>query len=209
MTKAFSSTCLQKIQDISNKQTKTKQANKQTNKQEIQPKARNFKTSKNLDKKIGLKTKKTHKKQKCGPKTQKKHRKNQKFGPKYYSSTTPYYKVLFHTTAPVLQSTTPVLLQYYRTTKYYSSTTPYYKVLLQYYSVLQSITPVLPKDYASTTPYFKVLLQYYSVLQSTTSVLLLLQSTSPVLLCNRKYYSSTTLYYKVLLCIEESYMKCH
>ena len=37
--------------------------------------------------------------------------------------------------------------------------------------------------------WFVVLLQYYSVLQRTT----------PVLLCTTKYYSSTTLYYKVLL----------
>ena len=68
---------------------------------------------------------------------------------------------------------------------YYSSTTLHYKVLLQYYSVLQSTTPVLPcstKYYSSTTLYYKVLLQYYSVQQSTTL-----------------YYSSTTLYYKVLL----------
>ena len=40
---------------------------------------------------------------------------------------------------------------------------------------------------SSATPYYKVLLQYCSVLQSTT----------PVLLCTTKYYSSTTLYYKV------------
>ena len=59
-----------------------------------------------------------------------------------------------------------------------------YKVLLQYYSVLQSTTPVLlctTKYYSSTTLYYKVL------------------STTPVLLCTTKYYSSTTLYYKVLL----------
>ena len=63
---------------------------------------------------------------------------------------------------------------------------------LQYYSVLQSTTPVLlctTKYYSSTTPYYTVLLQYYSVLHSAT----------PVLLCTTKYYSSTTLYYKVLL----------
>ena len=61
------------------------------------------------------------------------------------------------------------------------------KVLAQYYSVLQSTTPVLlctTKHYSGTTLYYKVLLQYYSVLQST----------SP------EYYSNTTLYYKVLLC---------
>ena len=89
-----------------------------------------------------------------------------------------------------------VLLQYYSvlqsTTPVLLCTTQYYNVLLQYYSVLQSTTPVLPcttKYYSSTTLYCKVLLQYYSVLQSTT----------PVLLCTAKYYSSTTLYYKVLL----------
>ena len=83
---------------------------------------------------------------------------------------------------------------------YYSSITLYYKVLLQYYPVLQSTTPVLfctTKYYSNTTTillrttnaaatlYYKVLLQYYSVLQ--------------ILLCTRKYYSSTTLYCKVLL----------
>ena len=73
----------------------------------------------------------------------------------------------------------------------YSSTTLYYKVLFQYYSVLQSTTPVLlctTKYYSSTTLYYTVLLKYYSVLHSAT----------PVLLCTTKYYSSTTLYYKVL-----------
>ena len=64
---------------------------------------------------------------------------------------------------------------------------------VQWYSVLQSTTPVLQ----STTPYYKVLLQYYSVLQSTTPV----QRTTPVLqsttrvLQTTKYYSSTTPYY--------------
>ena len=110
---------------------------------------------------------------------------------KYYSSTTLYYTVL------------------QRTTKYYSSTTLYCKVLLQYYSVLQSTTPVLfctTKYYSSTTPDYKGLLQYYSVLQSTTPVLLcttkyysVLHSTTPVLFCTAKYYSSTILYCKVLL----------
>ena len=86
--------------------------------------------------------------------------------------------------------------------KYLPSTTLYYRVLLQYYSVLQSSTPILfrttkyyssntltTKSYSSTTLYYKVLVQYYSVLQST----------SPVLLCTTKHYSGTTLYYKVLL----------
>ena len=65
-------------------------------------------------------------------------------------------------------------------------------------------------DLLRTTQYYKVLLRYYSVLHSTTPVLLcttkyysstnsVLQSTTPVLLCTRKYYSSTTQYYKVLL----------
>ena len=79
------------------------------------------------------------------------------------------------------------------------STTLYYRVLLQYYSVLQSTTPVLlctTKYYSSTTLYYKVLVHYYSVLQSTSPVL---QSTTPVLRCTTKYYSSTTLYYKALL----------
>ena len=63
-----------------------------------------------------------------------------------------------------------------------------------YYSLVQSTTSVLLR----TT---KVLLQYYSELQSTTPVLYsVLQGTTPVLLCTTKYYSSTTLYYKVLLC---------
>ena len=82
------------------------------------------------------------------------------------------------------------------------STILYYKVLLQYYSVLQSTTPVLlcttqyynvllctTKYYSSTTLYCKVLLQYHSVLLQYYSVL---HSTTT-------YYSSTTLYYKVLL----------
>ena len=112
---------------------------------------------------------------------------------KYYSNTTLYYKVLVCAT------------------KYYSSTTPYCKVVLQYFSVLQSTTPVLQSTtpvllqyypvLQSTTLYYKVLLQYYSVLQSTTPVL---QSPTPVLLrtakysCTTKYYSSTTKYYSVL-----------
>ena len=152
--------------------------------------------------------------------------------PKYYSSTTPYYKVLLQYYA-VLQSTTPVL---FCTTKYYSSTTLYYKVLLQYHSVLQRTTPVLvctTKYYSSTTLYYKVLLQYYSVLQSTlvcttkyyssttpvlhrtTPVLLctikyysstnsVLQSTTPVLVCTTHIYTSTTLYYKALLLVLQS-----
>ena len=90
---------------------------------------------------------------------------------KHYSSSTLYYKVLLHTakyyssSAPVLQSTTPVRLCKH-------STSPHYKVLLgtrKTYSVLrpilQSTTPVLlctAKYYS--TPYYKALLQYYSVL---------------------------------------------
>ena len=94
--------------------------------------------------------------------------------------------------------------------------TLYYKVLLQYYSVLQSTSPVLPtpvllgttKYYSSTTLYYKVSLQYYSLCTTKrhSSATLyyqiptpVLQSTTPVLLCTKKYYPSTTLYYKVLL----------
>ena len=105
--------------------------------------------------------------------------------------------------------TTQIYSVLHSTTKYYSGTTLYYTVLLQYYSVLQSTTPVL-------ILYYKVRLQYYSVLESTTPVLLcttpvllcykvllqcysVLQSTTPVLLCTTKYYSSTSLYYNVLL----------
>ena len=72
----------------------------------------------------------------------------------------------------------------------------WWAALLQNYSVLQSITPVLPwttKYYSSTTLYYKVLLQYYPVLQSTTQVI---QSTTPVLLCTTKDYFNTTPYYK-------------
>ena len=76
------------------------------------------------------------------------------------------------------------------------------KVLLQYYSVLQSTTPVLlctAKCYSSTTLYYKVLLQYYSLLHSTTTYYSSTTLYYKVLLCTTKYYSSTTLYYKVLL----------
>ena len=127
---------------------------------------------------------------------------------KYYSSTASYYKVLL------------------RTTKYYSSTTPYYKVLfcttkyyfdrndvrttsIQYYSVLQSTTPVLQSTTPAllrTTKYYKRTTKYYAVLQSTTPVLLrttnvllqyysVLQSTTPLLqstTLTTNYYSSTT-----------------
>ena len=105
-------------------------------------------------------------------------------------------------------------------------------MLLQYYSVLQSTTPVLlctTKYYSSTTLYYKVLLHYYFVLHSATPVLLcttpvllcttlyykvllqyysVLHSTTPVLLVLLQYYSvlqSTTLYYKVLLCTTKYY----
>ena len=72
----------------------------------------------------------------------------------------------------------------------------------------------------STTPEYKGLLQYNPVLQSTTPVLLctrkydssttpvllqyysVLQRTSPVLLCTTKYYSSTT---PILLCTTKPY----
>ena len=123
---------------------------------------------------------------------------------KYHSSTTRYNKVLFHFFS-VLQSTPPVLQYKYHPTK----------VPFQSYSVLQSTSPVLlcttsTKHY-STTLYYKVLLQYqhYKVLLQYHSVLLcvvllqyhsLLQSTTPVLLCTTKYFSSTTRYNSVPLC---------
>ena len=64
----------------------------------------------------------------------------------------------------------------------------WWAVLLQYYSVLQSTTPILLRTTNTTL--------YYPVLQSTTQVLL---CTTPVLPCTTKYYSSINLYYKVLL----------
>ena len=55
-------------------------------------------------------------------------------------------------------------------------TTKFWKVLPQYYSVLQSTTPVLlctTKYYSrKLLQYYKVLVQYYFVLQSTSPVLL-------------------------------------
>ena len=78
----------------------------------------------------------------------------------------------------------------------------WWAVLLQYYSLLQSTTPILLRTtkttlyYSSTTLYYKVLLKYYSVL---LQYYLVLQSTTPVLTCTTKFYSSTNLYYKVLL----------
>ena len=85
--------------------------------------------------------------------------------------------------------------------KCYPSTILYYKVLLQkvllqYYSVLQSTTPVLLRTtnvLQSTSPVLLRTTKYYS---STSPVL---QSTTPVLLRTTKDYSSTTKYYKVLL----------
>ena len=92
-------------------------------------------------------------------------------------------------TLPSHQAVTSTTLYY----KVHSSITLYYKVLLQYY----------------TTP---ILLQYYSLLgiakycSSTTLYYKVIQSTTPVLLCTTKHYSSTTRfcsstarYYKVLL----------
>ena len=100
------------------------------------------------------------------------------------------------------------------TTPCYSSST--YKVLRQYFSVLQSTTPVLlgttkysvqqsttpvllctTKYYASTTPNYTVPRQYYSVLQSTTPVLFLpTQYYASTALFSPKSYASATLYYK-------------
>ena len=60
--------------------------------------------------------------------------------------------------------------------------------------VLQRTTPVPFCTTNRTLAYYKVLRQYCSVLQSTTT-----QSTTPVLFCSTKYYSSAILFYKVLL----------
>ena len=69
---------------------------------------------------------------------------------KYYSNTTLYYKVLlqYHSTLQILLCT----LYYSSTTLYYKVPLKYYSVLLQYYLVLQSTTPVLPR----TTKYFVI-----------------------------------------------------
>ena len=96
----------------------------------------------------------------------------------------------------VIQSTTLYYKVRLCTTKYYSGTT-LHRVLLQYYSVLQSTTPVLlcTEYYSNTnsvlqsTTYYSIttlcykVLQYYSVLQST-----------PV-----QYYSVLLRYYSVLV----------
>ena len=58
-----------------------------------------------------------------------------------------------------------------RTTENYSSTSLYYKVLLQYFSVLQSPTPVVlrtTKSYSSTTLYSKYYARSTPVLLRTT-----------------------------------------
>ena len=82
------------------------------------------------------------------------------------------------------ERTASVLL---RTAKCYSTTTPVLlvqsltPVLLQYYSVLQSTTPLLlrtTKCYSSTTPYCKVLLHYYPSTTLYHKVLLLLCTTN-------------------------------
>ena len=94
------------------------------------------------------------------------------------------------TSCEVICGSTPVLLC---TTKNYNVLLQYYS--LQYYSVLQSTTPVLLQ-------YYKVLRQYYSVLQSTTtyysSNCSVLQRTTPVLLCTTKYYNVLLQYCSVL-----------
>ena len=92
-----------------------------------------------------------------------------------------------------------VLRQYYSvlqsTTPVLLCTTQYYASITLYYRVLQSTTlyyKVLRQYYnvlQSTTLYYEVLLQYYSVLPSTTTYYSVLQSTTPVLLCTTKYYN--------------------
>ena len=127
---------------------------------------------------------------------------------------------LQRTKTAILLQHCKVLRQYYKVLRqYYSALVP-----LQHYSVLQSTTPArlcTAKYYSSTSLFYKVLLQFFSVLQSsnpvqqsTAPVLLILvctaqrntpvppsttQRTTPVLPCTTKYYSSTTVYCKVLL----------
>ena len=75
-------------------------------------------------------------------------------------------------------------------------------MLLQYYSVLQSTTPLLlctTKYYSSTTSYYKVLLQYYKVLLCTTKYNSSTSLYYSVHSSTTKYNSSTSPYYKVLL----------
>ena len=122
---------------------------------------------------------------------------------KYYSSISLYYTtpVLLRTTKNYSSTTTyyKVPLQYY--SNYYSttSTTPYYEVLLHYFSLLQGTTPVSLRTTNVLLQYYSVLLQFYSVLQSTTLYYSVLQSTNLVLLFTEVFYSSTGLYFKVLL----------
>ena len=93
-------------------------------------------------------------------------------------------------------------LRLFCTTKYYFDRNDVRTTSIQYYSVLQSTTPVLlrtTKYYSvlqSTTPVLLLTTKYYSVLQSTTSTETTSErrpsSTTPVL-------QSTTSHYKVLL----------
>ena len=91
------------------------------------------------------------------------------------------------------------------TTKYYSSTTP---TLLQYYSVLQSTTPVLQSTtpvLQRTTLYYKVRLQYYKVLLQYYNVLLCTTTYYSVLKVRLQYYKVLLQYYNVLLCTTKYY----
>ena len=79
---------------------------------------------------------------------------------------------------------------------------------IQYYSVLQSTTPVpyykrTTKYYSSTTPYYKRTTKYYSSTTTSTPyykrTTKYYSSTTPYYKRTTKYCSSTTPYYKVLL----------
>ena len=97
---------------------------------------------------------------------------------KIVHSTTPYYKVLLQYKVLLRTTDYTVLLQtlYHivllRFTKYIQSTTPALLCTTQYFSVLQSTTPVLLQYYSSTTLYYS----------STTPILLCTTTTTRLIL---------------------------
>ena len=92
--------------------------------------------------------------------------------------------------------TTQIYSVLHSTTKYYSGTTLYYTVLLQYYSVLQKYYSSTNSVLQSTTPVLLCTRKYYS---STTPAPTPVPLCTTCTTCTTKYYSSTALYYKVLL----------
>ena len=114
-----------------------------------------------------------------------------------YSGATPYHKVLLQYYKVLFQSIT----QYRKAPRQYfsglQSTTPVFVRTTNYYSsttrIIRALLPTIPycRDYASTFPYYNVLLQHYKVRRQNYSVL---QSTIPSLFRTSKHYSSTTKY---------------